>query len=86
MKNNVRKEKVILKFFDSHVSEEKKPHKCSTCAVYKREIQKGNLEALEFFKNHINDIVKRNNGATIVLDKQNGMKMLSAPAQKGKQP
>lgn len=84
MAKKIRSDKMILKFFDSRISDEKKPHKCPTCAVYRREIQKGNVEAMEFFKAHINEIVKKNNGATIVIDRQYGMKMLPATASKVK--
>jgi hypothetical protein len=73
-----KSDKIILKIFDSKISSEKKPHNCPLCQVYKREIHKGNTEALEFFKTHINEVVKKNSGATIVIEKQYGMKMLAA--------
>ena len=82
MVKKVKSDKMILKIFDSKVSGEKKPHNCPVCQVYKREIHKGNLEAFEFFKTHINDVVKKNNGATIILERQYGMKMLSQSAMK----
>ena len=59
--------KVTIKIFDRKNSTEKKPHTCSICAVYKREIEKGNREALEFYKVHIRDVAQRNNGVTFVL-------------------
>ena len=60
--------KVVLKIFDSRVSGEKRPHNCSICQAYKREIAKGNKDALEFYKQHINEWVRKYNGATIVID------------------
>jgi hypothetical protein len=59
--------KIIFKVFDSKNSNEKRPHTCAVCAIYKREIAKGNREALEFYKMHITDIAKRNDGVTFVL-------------------
>ncbi len=61
-------EKVVLKIFDARVSGEKRPHNCNTCQAYKREIAKGNPDALEFYKAHINDWIRKYNGATIVLN------------------
>ena len=60
-------EKIILKIFDPKTSEEKKPHTCSICAVYKREIAKGNRDALRFYKEHIAEVARKNNGVTVVL-------------------
>ncbi len=70
-------EKIILKVFDSKTSEEKRPHTCSVCAVYKREIAKGNREALTFYKDHISEIARRNNGVTVVLRGKTRRKMLT---------
>jgi hypothetical protein len=61
-------DKIILKIFDRKVSGEKRSHNCSICQVYKREIAKGNKDALRFYKDHINEWVKKYNGVTIVLD------------------
>ena len=72
--------KVIIKIFDRKTSEEKKPHTCSVCGVYKREIEKGNKEALEFYKAHIKDVAQRNNGVTFVL--YGKIKRLMMPSKK----
>ena len=63
-------DKIVLKIFDARVSGEKRPHNCNTCQAYKREIAKGNSDALEFYKAHINDWIRKYNGATIVLNAQ----------------
>lgn len=63
-----KKDKIILKIFDRKVSGEKRAHNCNLCQIYKREIAKGSTDALQFYKDHINEIVKKYNGATIVLD------------------
>jgi hypothetical protein len=68
--------KIILKVFDSNTSEEKRPHTCSVCAVYKREIAKGNKEALKFYKDHISEVARKNNGVTVVLYGKTKNKML----------
>ncbi len=72
-----RKDKIILKIFDKRVSEEKRPHNCSLCQTYKREMKKGNKDALEFYKEHINEIVKKYNGATLVLDQTIGADLMA---------
>jgi hypothetical protein len=59
--------KIIFKLFDRKKSGEKRPHTCSTCSIYKREIAKGNREAFEFYKLHIMEVAKRNDGVTFVL-------------------
>jgi hypothetical protein len=59
--------KIIFKVFDRKNSGEKRPHTCSTCAIYKREIAKGNREAFEFYKLHIMEVAKRNDGVTFIL-------------------
>lgn len=69
--------KIILKVFDAKVSGEKRPHTCSVCAVYKREIAKGNKEALAFYKEHISEVARKNNGVTVVLYGKDRKKMLS---------
>ncbi len=76
--------KVIIKIFDRKTSEEKKPHTCSVCGVYKREIEKGNREALEFYKNHLKDVAQRNNGVTFVLYGKIKQYMLPSKADKPK--
>lgn len=60
--------KIILKIFDKKVTGEKRPHNCSICQAYKREIIKGNKDALNFYKEHINEWVRKYKGVTIVLD------------------
>ena len=47
---NLDSKKVVIKIFDRKNSTEKRPHTCSTCGIYKREIEKGNREALEFYE------------------------------------
>jgi hypothetical protein len=64
---NLDSKKVVIKIFDRKNSTEKRPHTCSTCGIYKREIEKGNREALEFYEAHIRDVAHRNNGVTFVL-------------------
>jgi hypothetical protein len=63
-----RGDKLVLKIFDGKNGGERKPHVCSTCQAYKREIARGNTEALQFYKDHINDIIKRYGGVTVVLE------------------
>ncbi len=61
-------DKVVLKFFDAGNSgTPKRPHNCAICQAYKREMVKGNLDAMKFYKSHINEFVKKYGGATIVL-------------------
>ena len=57
--------RIVLKVFDERLGGEKRLHTCSTCHAYKREIKKGNPEALEFYKQHINELARRQNGVTI---------------------
>ena len=63
-----KRDKIIVKIFDQKVSGEKRTHNCNICQAYKREIAKGNADALQFYKEHINEWVKKYNGVTIVLD------------------
>lgn len=58
---------IVVKVFDRKNSTEKRPHTCGVCAVYKREIAKGNREAFEFYKAHIMDVARKNSGVTFVL-------------------
>lgn len=58
-------DKVVLKFFDPETGSEKKLHNCSLCKIYKREVMKGNKEALKFYKDHINDMMHKFNGVTV---------------------
>lgn len=74
--------KVIIKIFDSKNSTEKRPHTCSVCGVYKREIEKGNKEALEFYKAHIRDVAERNHGVTFVLYSKKKANMLPGLVEK----
>ncbi|MCL5430348.1 MAG: hypothetical protein M1504_02625 [Candidatus Marsarchaeota archaeon] len=60
--------KIVLKIFDSKEGEEKRAHNCYLCQIYKREIKKGNKDAYEFYRQHINEWVKKYKGATIVFD------------------
>ena len=54
------------------------------CAVYKREIAKGNKEALKFYKEHIAEIARRDNGVTVVLYGKTKRKMLTGARDKPK--
>jgi hypothetical protein len=76
-----KNEKVVFKIFDARNSGAKRAHNCNLCQIYKREIVKGNNDALVFYKDHINEFVKKYNGATIVLPINKKLKAL--PAQKG---
>ena len=76
--------KVIIKIFDRRDSTEKRPHTCSTCGIYKREIEKGNKEALEFYKAHLKDVAQRNNGVTFVLYSKVKKLMLQSASGKPK--
>ncbi len=78
-------EKIILKVFDAKTSEEKRPHTCSVCAIYKREITKGNKEALKFYKDHIAEVARRNNGVTVVLRGKARRKMLTGATDEPRQ-
>ncbi len=70
--------KIILKVFDAKNSFEKRSHTCSVCTAYKREISKGNKEALAFYKMHIAEVARKNHGVTIVLYGKDRQKMLSS--------
>ena len=72
-----KRDKIVLKIFDPKEGE-KRPHNCSLCAIYKREAKKGNPDAMRFYRDHINEVVRRNNGATIVLDATQRTYMLPA--------
>ncbi len=75
MKNdNVNK--VVLKIFDRRDGSEKRAHNCDLCQVYKREAAKGDRDALAFYKTHINQMVKKYKGITIVLDAKVAMDAL----------
>lgn len=61
-------DKLILKIFDGNIGEPKRPHNCNICQIYKREIAKGNTDAMLFYREHINEFVKKYNGATLVFN------------------
>jgi hypothetical protein len=71
-------DKLVLKIFDGKNGGERKPHVCSTCQAYKREIARGNTEALQFYKVHINEIIKKYGGVTVVLEGKLKMNAASA--------
>lgn len=60
--------KIVLKVYDKSTSGEKRAHNCNLCQIYKREIVKGNKDALIFYRDHINEFVKKYNGATLVFN------------------
>ncbi len=61
-----KSDKIVLKIFGGN-NEEKRAHNCYLCQIYKREASRGDIEALNFYKSHLNSIVKKYGGATIVL-------------------
>lgn len=63
-----RKDKVVFKIFDTSEGREKKAHNCNICQIYKMEMKKGNTDALEFYKAHLTDWMKRNRGITVSFD------------------
>ncbi len=75
-----KKAKIVLKIFDSATSRAKSTHTCNACMIYKREIAKGNSEALQFYRDHINEVVRKNNGATIVIDGDLKQKLTALPS------
>lgn len=77
-KMKTKSDKIVLKIFDKSVSGEKRTHNCNICQAYKREIAKGNADALQFYKDHINEWVRKYNGVTIVLDNAERAKALPA--------
>jgi len=71
-------EKIVVMIFDPKTSEGKRPHTCSVCVAYKREIAKGNKEALKFYKEHIEEIARKEKGVTVVLYGKTRKKILDA--------
>lgn len=85
-------EKTIISLF---TEEGRKRHTCIACESYKREIRKGNKEALIFYMQHIYDVARRGRGNTFVIRKgdivRNGLqntkiykKLLALPGSKEK--
>jgi hypothetical protein len=72
-----KKDKIVLKIFDEDRSE-KRAHNCYLCQIYKREAAKGDKDALAFYKSHLNSIVKKYRGVTIVLNAQRKPHVLTA--------
>ena len=71
-------DKVVLKIFDKKSGGfEKRPHNCDLCQVYKREAAKGDIDALRFYKDHINRMVKKYKGVTLVFDAKHQFYALS---------
>lgn len=58
------KEKTIISLFTDNG---RKIHTCLACESYKREIRKGNSEALTFYLKHIYYIAKKSNGNSFVV-------------------
>ena len=69
-------DKVVLKIFDSRDGSEKRAHNCDLCQAYKREAAKGDQDAIRFYKDHINQMVKKYKGITLVLDARQSREML----------
>lgn len=57
-----------MKIFDKKFGHERRVHNCDLCQVYKREAAKGDIDALKFYKAHINRVVKKYGGVTLVFD------------------
>lgn len=73
---NTNPDKVVLKIFNNKTGGEKRAHNCELCQVYKREAAKGNVDAIRFYKEHINQMVKKFGGITLVLDARQRLEML----------
>ncbi len=73
---NKNPDKVVLKIFDRKSSGEKRAHNCELCQVYKREAARGDKDAVRFYKEHINQMVKKYGGITLVLDAKQRLEML----------
>ncbi len=69
-------DKVVLKIYDRRDGSEKRAHNCDLCQTYKREAAKGDRDAMHFYKDHINQMVKKYRGITLVLDAKQSMEML----------
>jgi hypothetical protein len=78
----VDSDKVVLKIFDKKISGEKRTHNCDLCQAYKREAAKGDLDAIRFYKTHINYIVKKYGGVTLVFDAKQSLPLLSVTKTK----
>ena len=68
-------DKLVLKIFGSGGAE-RRAHNCYLCQIYKREAAKGDAEALSFYKSHINGIVRKYDGATIVFNMKRKVRAL----------
>ena len=64
-------DKVIISLF---TQPGKKRHTCPTCEAYKREIKKGNREALEMYLKHIVQVAKNDGGNSLVIKKTDVLK------------
>ena len=64
-------DKVIISLF---TQPGKKRHTCPTCEAYKREIKKGNKEALEMYLKHIVNVAKSDGGNSFVIKKNDVIK------------
>jgi hypothetical protein len=74
--------KIVLKVYNKNTGEERRPHNCALCQVYKREIAKGNTDALTFYRDHINEFIKKYNGATLVFKVKATRKALPVTTKK----
>ncbi len=69
--------KVVLKIFDKRSGHERRVHNCDLCQTYKREAAKGDMDALKFYKSHINHVVKKYGGVTLVFDAKKNLTALA---------
>ncbi len=73
----VNPNKIVLKIFDKKTSREKRAHNCDLCQAYKREAAKGDLDAIRFYKSHINHVVKKYGGVTLIFDAKEKLPLLA---------
>ncbi len=83
MFNNEDVNKIVLKVYDKSISGEKRAHNCNLCQIYKREIAKGDKEALVFYRDHINEFVKKYNGATLIFNVKSKRQALPVSSKAG---
>ena len=83
MKNS-KVDKVVLKIYDKKDGSEKRTHNCDLCQAYKREMAKGDTDAFNFYKLHINRMVKKYRGITIILDAKQAFDALPGAKPKRK--
>ena len=66
--NDENVNRIVLKVYDKSNSGEKRAHNCNLCQIYKKEIAKGDKDALIFYRDHINEFVKKYSGATLIFN------------------